>query len=335
MQPRLLTLALASILFTSTPALAATVYVANERAGSLTIIDETSQSTRTIALDVLPHNVDLTPDGKTLLIVGMPGGHGHGGNGGHGSDDSQGGLLQVLDALNPAASPRTVAVGGHLAHVVPDASGKFAFITDAESHAVLIIDLSAGRVVERVPVGTYPHGLRLSPDGRTLAVANRDSDDVSLIDVERRVQIARIAVGKKPVQVAFTPDGQRLFVSLSSENAVAAVDLNKRTLIDTYPVGPGPIQLSVTPNGKQLVVANQGSEQAPGHSLSILDTATGRLIASPEVGKGAHGVSIAGDGARAYVSNAFDDSMSVVDLVTHTELSTYPTEAGPNGIVAR
>lgn len=328
MKTHILALALTGALFASAPVMAATVYVANERAGSLTVIDEKTQSTRTIALDVLPHNVDLTPDGKTLLIVGMPGGHAQG------AHDEQGGRLLVLDALNPTNSAASIAVGGHPAHVVPDKSGKWAFITDSDSHSVLVTDLAAGRFVERIQVGSYPHGLRLSPDGRTLAVANRDSDDVSLIDVARRKQIARIGVGKKPVQVAFAPDGQRLFVSLSGENAVAVVDLNQRTLIDTYPVGPAPIQLSVSPDGKQLIVANQGSEQAPGHSLSILDTATGRLIASPEVGKGAHGVSIADDGARAYISNAFDDSVSVVDLNSHKELARYPTDAGPNGIVA-
>ena len=86
MQSRLLALALTSALFAGTPVMAATVYVANEGAGSLTIIDEDAASTRTVALEVLPHNVDLTPDGKSLLIVGMPAGqaHGHGGHGGHG-----------------------------------------------------------------------------------------------------------------------------------------------------------------------------------------------------------------------------------------------------------
>ena len=333
MQSRLLALALTSALFAGTPVMAATVYVANEGAGSLTIIDEDAASTRTVALEVLPHNVDLTPDGKSLLIVGMPAGqaHGHGGHGGH----DEGGRLLVLDALNPDAPAIPIAIGGHLAHVVPDASGKWAFITDADSHAVLVIDLAARRVMQRIPVGRYPHGLRLSPDGNSLAVANRDSGDVSLIDVQRRKEIARIAVGKKPVQVAFAPDGQRLFVSLSGEDAVAAVDPRQRTLLDTYPVGPGPIQLSVSPDGKQLVVANQGSAQAPGHSLSVLDARSGRHLASPEVGKGAHGVSIAEGGSRAYISNAFDASVSVVDLNSHRELTRYPTAAGPNGIVAR
>ena len=328
MQSRLFALALTSALFAGAPVMAATVYVANERTGSLTIIDEDAASTRTIALEVLPHNLDLTPDGKSLLIVGMPAGHGS-----HGNHD-EGGRLLMLDALNPAASPTTVAVGGHPAHVVPDASGTWAFITDADSHAVLVVDLAARRVVHRIPVGRYPHGLRLSPDGRSLAVANRDSGDVSLIDVQRRAEVARIAVGSQPVQVAFAPGGQRLFVSLSGENAVAAVDVRRRTLLDRYPVGPGPIQLSVSPDGQQLIVANQGSAQAPGHNLSILDAASGRLLASPEVGKGAHGVSIA-DGTRAYISNAFDASVSVVDLNSHRELTRYPTAAGPNGIVAR
>ncbi|MNZ80426.1 Lactonase, 7-bladed beta-propeller [compost metagenome] len=329
MKPVIVALGLLSALLASSPALAATVYVANERAGSLTVIDEKTRSTRTIAVDVLPHNVDLSHDGKILLIVGMPAAHGHGVHG------EQGGRLLVLDAVNPAASATAVALGGHPAHVVPDTRGEWAFVTDADSHAVLVIDLAASRVVARIPVGRYPHGLRLSPDGRTLAVANRDSDDVSLIDVVSRTQTVRIAVGRQPVQVAFTPDGQRLFVSLSGENAVAAVNLQSRTRTATYPVGPSPIQLSVSSDGAKLVVANQGSQAMPGHSLSILETATGRLIATTEVGNGAHGVSIAGNGSRAYVSNAFEDSVSVVDLDSHKELARYPTEAGPNGIVAR
>lgn len=332
MKPAIFALSLLGALLAGTPAMAATVYVANERAGSLTVIDEETNTTRTLALDVLPHNVDLTPDGKTLLIAGMSGGHAQGGHDGHAE---QSGLLLLLDADNAAVPARVVAVGGHPAHVVPDRSGSLAFVTDAASHAVVVVDLAAGQVMGRIEVGRYPHGLRLSPDGLTLAVANRDSDDVSLIDVSSRTQTARIAVGRQPVQVAFTPDGQRLFVSLSGENAVAAVDLHSRTRTATYPVGPIPIQLAVTPDGAKLVVANQGSQAMPGHSLSILETATGRLIATTEVGKGAHGVSIAGSGSRAYVSNAFEDSVSVVDLESHKELARHPTGAAPNGIVAR
>ncbi|MBV2131620.1 YncE family protein [Pseudomonas sp. MAP12] len=332
MKPAIVALGLLGALLASAPAMAATIYVANERAGSLTVIDEATNTTHTLALDVLPHNVDLTSDGKTLLIAGMPAGHAQGGHDGHAD---QGGLLQLLDANQTAGPARLIAVGGHPAHVVPNLTGKLAFVTDADSHTVAVVDLRTAKVQDRVEVGRYPHGQRLSPDGRTLAVANRDSNDVSLIDVASRTQMARIAVGRQPVQVAFTPDGQRLFVSLSGENAVAAVDLQSQRHSATYPVGPGPIQLAVSPDGTKLVVANQGNRKMPGHSLSILETATGRLIATTEVGKGAHGVSIVGNGSRAYVSNAFEDSVSVVDLESYQELARHPTGAGPNGIVAR
>ncbi|SDT33647.1 YVTN family beta-propeller repeat protein [Pseudomonas oryzae] len=332
MKPVLAAVGMALSMLASAASSAATIYAANEGAGSLTIIDDEARTTRTLALNILPHNVDMTPDRKTLLIVGMPGGNA---KAGHGDHDAQSGRLLVFDADKSIQSARIIQVGGHPAHVVPDRSGKLAFVTDAASHAVVVVDLDAERILDRIKVGSYPHGLRLSPDGRTLAVANRDSNDISLIDVASSTQTARIAVGSKPVQVAFAPDGQRLFISLSGENAVAVVDLQGRRLIATYPVGPGPIQLSVTPDGTQLVVANQGSRQAPGHTLSILDAASGRLIATTKVGNGAHGVSIASDGSRAYVSNAFEDSVSVVDLKSHAELARFPTSAGPNGIVAR
>ncbi len=328
MRSALVSFGLACALFAGWPATAATLYVANETAGSLSIIDEQTNSTRNLPLDILPHNLSLTPDGRTLLLTGMPGGHAHGGHG------ATGGRLLLIDADQANPASRSIEVGGHPGHVVTNRDGSLAFVTDADSGTVLVVDLAAGRVAQRIKVGGYPHGLRLAPDGNSLAVANRDSNDVSLIDVARLEETARIAVGKKPVQVAFAPDGQRLFVSLSGENAVAAVDLRGRAVSATYPVGPGPIQLAVTPDGRLLVVANQGTRRAPGRTVSILDAATGLLIATPEVGKGAHGVSIARDGSRAYVSNAFEDSVSVIDLDSHTELTRYRTEAGPNGIEA-
>ena len=101
--------------------------------------------------------------------------------------------------------------------IAPDKS--FAYISTTGSDSVTVIDLgalvrfiraaspeerrtlandlsaSANYVVARIPVGHAPKGLALSPDGRTLYVANRMGDDVTIIDTAARRATGTIALG--------------------------------------------------------------------------------------------------------------------------------------------
>ena len=120
-------------------------------------------------------------------------------------------------------------------------------------------DARFAQVAERIPVQNYPHGLRLSPDGSLLAVANMKSGTVSLVDPRDPEKVEHVPVGRGPVQVAFDPSGRTLVVSLNSENKIAIVDVASRKVSRTADVGRGPVQVFVTPDGKTALVANQGS----------------------------------------------------------------------------
>jgi YVTN family beta-propeller protein len=57
-----------------------------------------------------------------------------------------------------------------------------------------------------IPVGTYPNGVAVTPDGMTAFVTNGLSDAVSTIDVKTRTKNpADIPVGAGPTRVAVTP----------------------------------------------------------------------------------------------------------------------------------
>ena len=49
----------------------------------------------------------------------------------------------------------------------------------------------------------YPHGLRMSPDGTIVCIANVNNGSVSVIDTVTLTEADRIAVGVAPVQVGF------------------------------------------------------------------------------------------------------------------------------------
>jgi YVTN family beta-propeller protein len=61
------------------------------------------------------------------------------------------------------------------AHIVLSPDGKTAYATNGGDNTVTVIDVDSMAVITTIAVGEYPHGLRPSPDGRWLYVANAKS----------------------------------------------------------------------------------------------------------------------------------------------------------------
>ena len=183
-----------------------------------------------------------------------------------------------------------------------------------------------------IPVGASPHGLRITPDGKHVWVANLKGGTVSVIDTESRKQVTQIAAGKGPAQVGFTPDGRFGFVSLSEENKVAVIDPANRKVIRKIAVGTVPIQLYATPDSKLVLVANQGTPKKPGTTVSVIDLASMKVAATITTGAGAHGVVISRDNGQAFVTNTYANTVSVIDIAERKVVATVPVGKGPNGI---
>ena len=308
-----------------------TVWSADEGGSSISAIGLGTGTVTTTPIPVAPHNVDLTPDGRFLLAVGTPASGDHGSEG-HGHDGDAAGLLVMLDPQDLSKPAVTVEVGAHPAHVVADTQGR-AYASLSGADEVAVVDLANASVVERIQTGAYPHGLRLSPDGTELYVANVEDGSVSVIDTANLTEAARIPVGTAPVQVGFTPDGSRIYVSLRDENRVAVIDTATREVTGRIEVGPNPIQMIATPDGRQIYVANQGTEAAPNDTVSVIDTATGKVAKTLKTAPGAHGVSVSADGAFVFVTNIADDSVSVIDVARQEVVGSVPVGDRPNGIV--
>ena len=301
------------------------VYSANEDNGSVSAITLSTGEVRTVDLPVVPHNVQISPDGKLILAVGPVAekNEGHGGgammnisshSGTSSAHGEEGGGLVLLDAVEPGELLATLPAGSHPAHVVTSKDGTFAYITNADTDRLSVVDLKKKSIVAETPTGGYPHGLRLSPDGSQLFVANVTDNSVSVIDTQNQKESARIPVGKAPVQVTFTPDGKQVYVSLRDENSVAVIDTGSQKVIDTIKVGRGPIQLFTTPDGSKVYVANEGSAKNPDNTVSVIDTGTRKF---------------------AFVTNNKADTVSAIDTNTQEVVATYDVGPNPNGITYR
>ena len=74
------------------------------------------------------------------------------------------------------------------------------------------LSASANYVVTRIPVGSAPKGLALSPDGKRLYVANRTDDTISVVDTAARKVSATLSL-EGPAAATAERRGERLFFS--------------------------------------------------------------------------------------------------------------------------
>jgi YVTN family beta-propeller protein len=284
------------------------VYTADEYGKTVSRIDLKSGKVDIIPVDLTPHNVQFVPGGGRLLAVGISASGGgtesHDGGGHGGSEDGDGdkgsagsGMLIVLDTAD-IASAQTVSidVGTHPAHVIADAEGNRAYVSNSEDDTLSVVDLQKGEAVATIATGDYPHGLRMSPDDKSIYVANVEDGTVSVIDIATLAETARIAVGPAPVQVGFVPDGRRVYVSLRDANQVAVIDTDTREVTGRIDVGRSPIQVHATPDGRFVYVANQGTDEEPDDTVSVIDTASNTVVKTVRTGQGAHGVTVSSDG---------------------------------------
>ena len=113
--------------------------------------------------------------------------------------------------------------------------GKFVYVANANSDTVSVIDTATDEVVEtidckpeaKLPFGTGSNAVALSPDGRTLYVANGTGNCVAVVIAGGRRRAARSPVGAPtpsrvagmiptgwyPGAVRLSADGKRLFVA--------------------------------------------------------------------------------------------------------------------------
>ena len=100
-----------------------------------------------------------------------------------------------------------IPVGEEPRCVAVSPNDRFAFVTNAISATVSVVNLAQNRVVKEIKVGTEPRGCALSANGTLLYVANHTEGTVSIIDTASLAVAGTVQVGGRPLAVAITDKG--------------------------------------------------------------------------------------------------------------------------------
>jgi YVTN family beta-propeller protein len=255
----------------------------------------------------------------------------------------------------------TIPTGEFPNYPQTSADGSLVFVVNSGSNTVTVAHAQAPfTVVATLTVGSHPFNLALTPDGRTMVVANAGDDTASLIDIPTLGVSAPISIHRGTAPEA-VPNRQKLNVGISSDgryawigdqlgSAFSVIDLQTRTLATVIPAASGADEFTELPTGpsagQAITTARYGGfldvvTPSPPALLSMVSTVPSVPITStdsypgitgPE-GAGSHLVVVNPDGTRAYVSDRPGGAVTVLDLSGGhpTFLRNIPTSYGRYG----
>jgi YVTN family beta-propeller protein len=164
-----------------------------------------------------------------------------------------------------------------------------------------------------------------------LVVANQFEHTALLVDPETRREVAKIVVGVNGHEVAVSKDGRFAYVPIYGNSGVGkpgtdgasidVVDVRERKLAYTIDLGKPlrPHEPRIAPDGQLYVTAELSQ------SLDAIDPASRKVVAENPTGQPeSHMFVITPDGNRAYTANVHVGTVSVVDLVHHSVITTIP-----------
>jgi YVTN family beta-propeller protein len=297
-----------------------TLIVLNKSDDSLSLIDAmTGDRLLDLPTGAGPHEVAVSPDGSLAVVSN------------YGRPEEPGHTLTVVD-LAGSKVVGTIDLGEHArphgVQFLPD--GRTLVATTEASGSVLLVDVTARRVIRAVPTRQQiSHMVVLDPLERRAYVANIGSASVSVVDLDKAYVVAQIPAGQGAEGIDLSPDGRELWVTNRQDDSVTIIDTRQLTATVTLPCAGGPIRVKLTPDGARALISNSATGD-----IAVFDTAArseiGRIpLAFSELestdsrlfGDGVRGQSpipvgllVSPDGSRAWVASTNANLVTVLDL---------------------
>lgn len=162
--------------------------------------------------------------------------------------------LRRLAVLRSLRSPRIAAF-------LPG-NEDLAYVTDAATGDVAVIDLATRKVVARVFVGVGAHHLAFSDTGRRLWIAlGEDASTIVRLDVSHPLRprvVGRLHPAVRSHDIAFAPGGRTAWVTSASADVVSVYAASDGRLLRTIPAGRAPQHLAFD-HGRVLISSGYGS----------------------------------------------------------------------------
>lgn len=252
-------------------------------------------------------HIDVDVKGKRLFVAGL-----------------ENGTLEVVDLKE-----------GKWIRSIPDfkAPQGIAYLPSLNKVFVASNDDGMGRVfrgdtfelLDSIELDLGPNRVAYDPHTNLLyvgyggRVAKKDKGEVGIIDVKTDKHVGDIDVGLRAAEILIDKSGQKLFVFDNVAAKIQVIDTKKRTMVSAWQVS------SERPGDGAFDEANHrlliGTRMPP--TMTVMDSDTGKEVASLPTVEGMDGVYYDGIHKRVYISGGRDTDVGYVFVYQQQDADHY------------
>ena len=268
--------------------------------------------------------------------------------------------LSRLASHARAAATFSLLVAGALPLTFSPAHAGTVIVLDSGAAQLSLIDQASHKVIGTMPTGKEPHHLMITPDKRSLIVANSVSNSLMFLDPNTGKFQRQVADIDDPYQLGFSPD-RKWFVTAALR--LDRVDLyhydgENVTVAKRIPLAKTPSHMTFSSDSKTVFVTLQDSGElvaidlptqtvkwrmpvgktpaglwmTPGDKyllvgmtgeddVAVVDWRNQKVIKRIQTGRGAHNFRSLSDGRHIAVSNRVSSTISILDYETLTKVA--------------
>jgi YVTN family beta-propeller protein len=241
--------------------------------------------------------------------------------------------IQVVDRMSGQIS-QTIELPAVFLGLVFSPDGKSLYVSGGNQDVIYRFDWAGERATLADSISLaikrkgddgskYPAGIGISPDGRTLYVAENLGDSLAVVDLTSHKVVQRFGTERYPYGVAVAPNGN-VYVSAWGGSTVSVFNPSGNGLLtdgSRISAGRHPSALTLNLSGSRLFVASGSTDK-----IAVIDTKSRAVITtlsdtSPAgTGEGStpNALALSPDGERLFVAEADNNAVAVFDLTAAT-----------------
>jgi YVTN family beta-propeller protein len=297
-------------------------YITNAASNTVTVLDVVNvRLDRELPVGPNPVAVAASPTRNEVYVVNS----GTGGNMG---------FVSVINSENNSVAAN-IQVHRRPVSIDLDTSGDRAYVANAGSNTISVLDLKGRREIATIGAGEEPVEARPAPDGKTVIVPNRRGNSVSLVDPAMRGVRAYFEGCPAASNAVVLPDSTKAFVACSGGHQVMAITLRKPDAHPPVPdrleamldVGRAPVQLALKPDGGELFVCNSQS-----NSISEVVTTNNDVGGAYLMGDAPIRGLVSSDNSLLYVANLHSQEVTIYSIEDGKRVGWVRVGDGPTAM---
>ena len=201
--------------------------------------------------------------------------------------------------------------GVHAFLTVPEL--KRGFSSNGKENKSSVVDLTTLKTIAKADTGESPDAITYEPKRGEVYVFNHRGNSVTVIDAKSAKVVATIALGGSPEFGATDTDAGRVYCNLEDKGEVVTIDTTKHEVVARWPLAPGE-----EPTGIALDAVHHRLFAACNNKMLVmLNTETGKVVATVPIGSGTDGC-------------AFDDKTQLAFASCGEGITTIAKEETPD-----